>query len=164
MKIINKIKKSILQNKKYYLYIFLFAAIDIISKSIIKEFLFENGPYKDITPFFRLIAVYNTGVGFSFLYKLNYITISIIVFTCTLILLYVLLEEKDKKIKIYLSMVIGGAFGNNIDRILHKAVFDFLDVYVKHYHWPTFNIADIFISVGIFFIVLSEIKSGIQKK
>tara|TARA_B100000575_G_scaffold292519_1_gene301144 strand:+ start:2232 stop:2462 length:231 start_codon:yes stop_codon:yes gene_type:complete len=59
--------------------------------------------------------------------------------------------------KIFFSLIIGGAIGNLYDRIIYKAVPDFLDFHINDFHWFTFNIADIFISIGIIFMILNEL-------
>ncbi len=55
-----------------------------------------------------------------------------------------------------MGLISGGAVGNAIDRLRNQAVVDFIDVYWKNYHWPTFNIADISISLGVFFFIYAE--------
>ena len=59
--------------------------------------------------------------------------------------------------KIFFSLIIGGAIGNLYDRIVYKAVPDFIDFHIKEFHWFTFNVADIFISFGIIFMILNEL-------
>ena len=59
--------------------------------------------------------------------------------------------------KIFFSFIIGGAIGNLYDRIFFKAVPDFLDFHIQEFHWFTFNVADIFISFGIIFMLLNEL-------
>tara|TARA_X000000368_G_scaffold413803_1_gene402490 strand:- start:12 stop:242 length:231 start_codon:yes stop_codon:yes gene_type:complete len=65
--------------------------------------------------------------------------------------------------KIFFSFIIGGAIGNLYDRIIFKAVPDFIDFHIKEFHWFTFNIADIFISLGIIFMILNELVFKKQK-
>ena len=65
--------------------------------------------------------------------------------------------------KIFFSFIIGGAIGNLYDRIIYKAVPDFIDFHIKDFHWFTFNIADIFISLGIIFMILNELIFNKQK-
>ena len=59
--------------------------------------------------------------------------------------------------KTFFSLIIGGAIGNLYDRIIYKAVPDFIDFHIKEFHWFTFNVADIFISLGIIFMILNEL-------
>ena len=65
--------------------------------------------------------------------------------------------------KIFFSLIIGGAIGNLYDRIIYKAVPDFIDFHIKEFHWFTFNIADIFISLGIILMILNELIFNKQK-
>ena len=65
--------------------------------------------------------------------------------------------------KIFFSFIIGGAIGNLYDRIIYKAVPDFIDFHIKEFHWFTFNIADIFISLGIILMILNELIFNKQK-
>ena len=62
----------------------------------------------------------------------------------------------DKKDKIIFSIIIGGALGNFYDRIYYKAVPDFIDLHYNNFHWFTFNVADIFITIGIIFFLMKE--------
>ena len=100
--------------------------------------------------------VWNTGIGFglfnsSSLFIYNSITLLI---ACVIILL-VYLTIKSKKIdKIAFSIIIGGAIGNFYDRLIYNAVPDFIDLHYKNFHWFTFNLADIFITFGVFIFLL----------
>ncbi len=73
-----------------------------------------------------------------------------------------MLKSKTSE-KIFYSLIIGGAIGNLYDRIIYKAVPDFIDFHIKEFHWFTFNIADIFISLGIIFMILNELIFNKQK-
>ena len=73
-----------------------------------------------------------------------------------------MLKSKTSE-KIFYSLIIGGAIGNLYDRIIYKAVPDFIDFHIKDFHWFTFNIADIFISLGIIFMILNELLYNKQK-
>ena len=66
--------------------------------------------------------------------------------------------------KIFFSLIIGGAIGNLYDRIIYKAVPDFIDFHIKDFHWFTFNIADIFISLGIIFMIINELLNNREKE
>ena len=86
--------------------------------------------------------------------SLIYSLISILISFVVIFLLYLMLSSKkfDK-----FALAIGGAVGNLYDRISYNAVPDFIDIHYKNYHWFTFNFADIFISLGIIFILLRDI-------
>ena len=66
-----------------------------------------------------------------------------------------MLKSKTSE-KIFFSLIIGGAIGNLYDRIVYQAVPDFIDFHIQDFHWFSFNVADIFISIGVIFMILSE--------
>ena len=88
--------------------------------------------------------------------------LSILIFLIILVLIYLMFKSKTSE-KIFFSLIIGGAIGNLYDRIIYKAVPDFIDFHIKEFHWFTFNIADIFISLGIIFMILNELIFNKQK-
>jgi signal peptidase II len=124
---------------------------------IIKNF--NLGDEKAIIPnFFNLVRVHNTGIAFG---KFNDTTYSNIIFSiiATIALVTIIILWKKNKfpgtINNYaIILLMPGILGNLIDRIWHGYVVDFLDFYIKNYHWPSFNIADscICISAGLLFI------------
>ena len=73
-----------------------------------------------------------------------------------MIIIFMIVISKDFK-KYPLLMILGGALGNLVDRIFFKAVPDFIDFHIQNLHWFIFNVADIFISLGIIFMILLEI-------
>ena len=137
--------------------IFIFS-IDRISKIKILENLSENNFY--VNEYVNLNLIWNTGIGFGLLSWDNSIVynfITTIIGLVIVILLYFLLISK-KFDRISLSLIIGGALGNFYDRISFKAVPDFIDIHYGNFHWFTFNCADIFITVGIIFFLLGDLK------
>ena len=112
-----------------------------------------------INSFLNFYLVWNTGVGFglasietSFYYHI--LTSIIVIINIVLIFLLV----KSKGIYTYcLALVIGGSLGNLFDRIYYYAVPDFIDLHLGNYHWYIFNVADIFITVGIIGLILVEL-------
>jgi len=88
--------------------------------------------------------------------------LSMLIFLIILVLVYLMFQSKTSE-KIFFSFIIGGAIGNLYDRIIYKAVPDFIDFHIKDFHWFTFNIADIFISLGIIFMILNEVLYKKQK-
>tara|TARA_Y100001958_G_C21028232_1_gene402199 strand:- start:256 stop:678 length:423 start_codon:yes stop_codon:yes gene_type:complete len=132
--------------------------LDRYSKNLILDLL-ENEKYLFINSYLNLDLVFNTGIGFG-LFSLNngiyYNMISILIFLIVLILIYLMFNSKTNE-KIFFSFIVGGAIGNLYDRIIYKAVPDFIDFHIQNFHWFTFNIADIFISFGVIFMILNEI-------
>jgi len=112
-------------------------------------------PYVDVialTSFFNLVHVHNTGAAFSLFadqpgwQRGFFITVAVV---ASGIILFLLKKTAGRRVfSIALALILGGAIGNVIDRILYGHVIDFLDVYVGNWHWPAFNVADAAITVG----------------
>ena len=144
------LKENILM---FFLIIFIFF-LDRYSKTFILNNLNENLVY--INDFINFDLIWNTGIGFGFLSSsstLIYNTISIIVGIIVIFLILISLKS-DKFDKIAFSLIIGGALGNFYDRIFFKAVPDFIDIHYGNFHWFTFNIADIFITIGVICLII----------
>ena len=118
-----------------------------------------------INDFFNIDLIWNTGIGFG-LFKNNsvlfYSLMSLIIILVITILIYYALVS-DKFTKLILSIIIGGALGNLYDRINYKAVPDFIDLHYNNFHWFTFNLADIFITLGIISFILKDFLLKIDK-
>ena len=146
--IMNKViflKENILM---FFLIILVFF-LDRYSKIFMLSNLNENLIY--INDFINFDLIWNTGIGFGFLSSsssLIYNTISVIVGIIVIALIYISLKS-DKFDKTAFSLIIGGALGNFYDRIFFNAVPDFIDIHYDNFHWFTFNIADIFITIGV---------------
>ncbi len=117
----------------------------------------SNNEFK-IFSFFSLVKVWNKGVSFGMFNQLKNsdIIFSIIQGGIGLILLFWLYQVKKPYLAIALGLVIGGAFGNTIDRFKNGAVADFLDFHIASYHWPAFNLADSAIFIGITILLCDE--------
>ena len=151
------IKKQFILN---FLIIFFIFFLDRISKIYILN-IAENQGIVDITlnPFLNIILVWNSGIGFGLLQfdeSIIYNIITILILIINFIIIY-LLFNSDNFQKILFSMILGGSFGNFYDRIYYSAVPDFIDLNYNGYHWFVFNVADIFITIGIFALLLVEI-------
>ena len=109
--------------------------------------------------FLNINLIWNDGIAFGlfsfekyFLY--NFLTVFILI----IILLIAYMVKKNEGLKKYsLLMVLGGALGNVFDRLLNKSVPDFIDFHIGNFHWFIFNIADVFITIGVIFMILLEI-------
>ena len=109
------------------------------------------------TPFFALVRAWNTGVSFSMFNDWGMsgvIILSLVAFSIIAFLINWLRKEHSKLVQVSLGFIIGGALGNVTDRIRLGAVFDFLDFSFGNYHWPAFNVADSFICVGAFLVII----------
>ena len=112
-----------------------------------------------INDYLNLELVWNTGIGFGLLSQeanTYYHLISLLIFSVIIFLIYLIIKS-DFLEKILFSIILGGAIGNLYDRLIYFAVPDFIDFHVGDFHWFIFNIADIFITVGIILILIKDI-------
>ena len=111
---------------------------------------------------FNLTLVYNTGAAFSFLADAGgwqrwfFVLLAIGVSALLLVWLY-RLERDQHWLAAALALVLGGAVGNLVDRILHGHVIDFIDLYAGGWHWPAFNVADSAITVGAVMLIIDAV-------
>jgi signal peptidase II len=153
-----------LQNKKKYVLVFsLIIILDQIAKFIIID-LFKRDPFKVIPvikDFFLLRYVENSGAVWGiFSHSSNtmipiIITIFSVIALIVVIYFFLKLESKCALELTSMSFIIGGALGNIFDRIFQGYVVDFLEVCIKNYRWPTFNVADSFISMGVALLIIA---------
>jgi len=150
-------KRKIFWNFFFILIIFI---IDRISKIAMINTADKIGDTSiSLTSFLNLNLIWNDGIAFgllSFSESFGYNLITIII--CLVILfLAMMLINADKISRISLILILGGAFGNFFDRLYYSAVPDFIDFYFKGFHWFIFNVADIFITLGVFCLIYVEI-------
>ena len=146
--------------------IFIFI-IDRISKLLIinSSETFENYGLT-ITSFLNFNLIWNDGIAFglfSFDEKFYYNLLTIIICSIILIIIWLMLKSKGLE-KISFLLIIGGSLGNIYDRVYYSAVPDFIDIHFNNYHWFIFNVADIFITIGIVFLISIEIFSSKKRK
>tara|TARA_Y100000766_G_scaffold187033_1_gene160649 strand:+ start:68 stop:583 length:516 start_codon:yes stop_codon:yes gene_type:complete len=131
--------------------------LDRISKiKIINHQLDNERVY--INDFINLDLVWNTGIGFGLLSSnssIIYNSITGLIGIILIILVFMIIKSNLFE-KILYSIILGGALGNVYDRIAYFAVPDFIDIHYQRFHWFTFNIADIFITIGIFLLIIKE--------
>ena len=142
--------------------IILIFIIDRISKIYLLN-LNESGTNVDfyIFPFLNIYLVWNTGIGFGLLSSepsIFYHLLTTLIGIINLALIFFLISIDGIR-KYFISMILGGSFGNFFDRIYYFAVPDFLDLHIGNFHWFIFNIADIFITIGIICLIFVEIFS-----
>ena len=153
---LKEIKNKVFKKENFYFLaiIFFIFGIDRYSKIKIINNFSDTRVY--LNDFLNFDLIFNTGIGFgllSFDSSLYYNLISLLI-TTVIIFLVIISIKSDKFDKMIFSIIIGGAIGNLYDRITFNAVPDFIDFHYGNFHWFTFNVADIFITLGIiiFFI------------
>ena len=138
-------------------------ALDFITKKIIlaKVMLHES---INVLPFLSIVHVENKGAAFGSFTNLGN-NIFIIISIIAIIFIVVYLSKTHQKLEfISLSLVLGGAIGNLLDRIQFGKVIDFIDLFVGRWHWPSFNVADSALTVGIILFLISNLKHGRETK
>ena len=156
-----EIKKALTDKSNilsFFLIFFIFF-LDRFSKFKIVNYFTENNSVIYVNDYINLDLIWNKGIGFG-LFNLDggllYHLVSLLIFIIMVVIIYLIFSSK-KIDKFFYSIVFGGALGNFYDRVTFFAVPDFIDLHYYDFHWFTFNIADIFISLGIVFLILNEI-------
>tara|TARA_B100000886_G_scaffold225543_1_gene157082 strand:+ start:740 stop:1231 length:492 start_codon:yes stop_codon:yes gene_type:complete len=159
----NMLKKNLLS---FFLIIIIFC-IDRVSKFLIIQ---SSSPYGEmninVTSFLNLNLIWNDGIAFglfSFDQNLYYNILTIFIFLIILIIVWLMLNSKGFE-QLSFILIIGGSLGNIFDRFYYSAVPDFIDIHFNNYHWFIFNVADIFITLGILFLISIEIFSSKKQK
>ena len=141
-----------------FVIIFSIFLIDQVSKYyIINIFEFQNEVIY-LSSFLNLQLIWNEGIAFgllSFENNLYYNAITFVIIIVILILLFLI--KNDDQYSYFYSIIVGGALGNLIDRIRYSSVPDFIDFHISNFHWFVFNIADIFVSLGVICLIVAEI-------
>ena len=118
-----------------------------------------------VLPYFNLTYVHNLGAAFSFLSDAGgwqrwfFATLAIVI-SAVIAVWLARLKAHETLLAVALSLVLGGAIGNLIDRLAYGYVIDFLDVYYQNWHWPAFNIADSAITLGVLLLLLESFGVG----
>ena len=137
--------------------------LDQLSKWAVLRSLRVHECVPVLTGFFDLVHVRNRGMAFGLMNRPGidftfYFLVAASLGAVVLLLLWFLkLKDGDSRLTLGLSLILGGAVGNLIDRLRFREVIDFLDFYLGQYHWPVFNLADSAITVGTFLVALSLI-------
>ena len=140
--------------------VLIFFFIDRFSKIYVIE-LAEKTEISEIyiTSFLNSYLVWNTGIAFglfSFSNEFTYNLFTALILLINLIIIYLAIVTKDFR-KYFFLLILGGSFGNLFDRFYYRSVPDFIDFHIGNFHWFIFNIADIFITVGIICLILVEL-------
>ena len=162
--IIKNIRKNFFINLSFILLIFF---IDRISKiyviSLDKKFL---GSQIFSSKFLNINLIWNEGIAFGLLslnQKSLYDFLTLFILLIIIIILIMLIRSNNIK-KYFFIMIFGGAIGNLYDRIFFKAVPDFIDFHIGDFHWFIFNVADIFISLGVILMIIFELIDNKKEK
>ena len=154
---LNKIKFQKIDIYSFLLILAVFVS-DRFSKVYVIKLIESNDKELFINDFLNITLNWNRGIGFgllSFNATIFYHLISALILLIIIYLIY-LMVTSDSTGKLIIALIIGGAVGNLFDRLTYFAVPDFIDFHINNYHWFTFNVADIFISIGIFLMVIKE--------
>lgn len=129
--------------------------LDQVSKFLILGALPHVGETIELLPFFNFILSFNYGISFSMFNNPSQNQVLLTLISSVVIMLFYgwLYHSKEKYIWIPIGLVVGGALGNMIDRVIYGAVIDFIDVKIMDWHYPTFNIADSFICIGVALLI-----------
>lgn len=144
--------------KKVYILAFVFFLIDLISKLVVLSISISM-PLRVINKFFYIDRVTNTGAAFSILSGNSILFILIAIAVLIYIDKYVI---PDVKHYFSISLVIGGIAGNLFDRVVYGKVIDFLSFRFGSYSFPIFNLADVFICVGAFLLIIQYIRGDLS--
>ncbi len=144
----------------YFLIVSLIFALDRASKLFVLNILDEKDKVDIyINSFLSLYLVWNKGIGFG-LFSFDDITtynlITLLILLINGIIIYLIFVEKGVKVY-FLLTILGGSLGNFADRLYYRAVPDFIDLNYQGYHWFIFNVADIFITLGIICLIFAEL-------
>ena len=157
---VKKLNKNFYLNFSIVLFIFL---IDRISKLyvIYKDKLNFNSEIYS-SKFLNIHLIWNEGIAFGLFsfnedYLYNFLTFLIFV---VIIFIIFMIRQSDPVRKYALLLVLGGALGNFFDRLIYKAVPDFIDFHVGNFHWFIFNVSDIFITMGVIVMILLELTTN----
>jgi len=153
-----------LENRKKYIYSALIISIIFVLDRFTKLYVIKlaennNGVDIFVTQYLNIYLIWNKGIAFGLLmFDQNniYNAITCLIGIISSIVLILIIKTKDKRVYLY-ALVFGGAIGNLFDRFYYSAVPDFIDLHINNLHWFIFNIADIFISIGIICLILVEL-------
>ena len=149
--------------KKFSLNVLILVTVFIIDR-LTKLYILNLAEVKNsvdiyVTSYLNLYLIWNKGIAFgllsmneSIIYNFITIIISIII-----LIIFFMIWKNDNIQRFFLALIAGGALGNFYDRIVYTAVPDFIDIHFQGFHWFVFNVADIFITIGVFCLILVEL-------
>jgi signal peptidase II len=145
------------------------AVLDQASKWVIVDRVMDPPRFIEVTPFFNLVMVWNRGVSFGMFNSGSpYVAwgLSAVALSIVLGLLVWLYRVRNRLVAVAIGLIVGGAVGNVIDRIVRdqRAVADFLDFHAYGYHWPAFNLADSAITLGVVVLLYDALFNGPESR
>ena len=147
----SKVKKILL------ILIPIFIFFDQLSKKWMLNNIFDSQKIIEINKYLNFVPVWNEGISFGMLSDFMNINFFMIIITLIISLFLVLwfLKTANKNLSISFAFIVSGAIGNLLDRLNHKAVVDFIDIHIDDFHWPAFNFADSYITIGAFIYIFT---------
>ena len=149
--------------KKYFLnffFVLIVFGIDRVSKFFVIKFAGINNQLNiNVTQFLDINLIWNEGIAFglfSFNQNIYYNLLTIFIFLIILVIIYLMSKSQGWEKFGYL-LIVGGSLGNIFDRVYYSAVPDFIDIYFNNFHWFIFNVADIFITMGVIILISLEV-------
>jgi signal peptidase II len=138
-------------------------ALDLATKAWVSA-VFAPGETHAVTPFFNMVLMYNTGAAFSILANAGgwqrwFFTLVTVVIS-TVIVVMLRRQRGERSVSFALALVLGGALGNLYDRLTLGHVVDFIQLHAAGYYWPSFNVADSAISVGVALLIWDSLRGG----
>src|SRR5450755_2976761 len=136
--------------------------LDLATKAWVSA-AFALGDVREVTPFFNMVLMHNTGAAFSFLAQAGgwqrwfFTAITIVISAAILVMLR---RQHGRGASLGLALVLGGALGNLYDRLTLGHVVDFIQVHAAGYYWPAFNVADSAITVGVAILIWDSLRAG----
>lgn len=162
----NKIINNTLSKIKFILPIIIGTlACDQLTKLVVLYTLVKN-QVVHIFSFFNFVLIFNTGVSFGMFQSngmLGFWILILIALSLCIWLCYIIAQTNDRLEHISYSLIIGGALGNIMDRFLYGGVVDFLQFHIKKYYWPSFNIADSAIVIGVALVLGTQTWHSFKK-
>ena len=133
----------------------IFIVIDICSKLAVSKYLNVNESFKIIDNFINITHVRNTGVAWSLFTDQTSLVLVVSAIVIIGIILYIKKNKPTNNVeKLSYSLILGGAIGNLVERLVHNYVTDFIDINIFNYNYPIFNLADTFIVIGVILLII----------
>ncbi|HAK89415.1 MAG: signal peptidase II [Nitrospirae bacterium GWC2_46_6] len=140
-----------MQLNRAFLISLLVFVLDQTTKYVVKA---NISPYRiiEVLPFFNIVYVENIGSAFGMFKSLGNFFFIVIAAAAMVFVTVLIIKDKDNRLAF--SLILGGAAGNFVDRVIHGYVIDFLDFYIGRFHWPAFNVADSALTIGIMLLTV----------